>query len=67
MTKANFKSDFALLDVKTGRAALAKRIEKGERIPVVVRGVLYSQWGHDDGTSIEFEVDVESVKELKRA
>lgn len=61
-----FKSDFALLDVKSGRAALAKRIEIGERIPVVIRGVIRKQWGNDDGTSIEFEVDVDSVKELKR-
>lgn len=61
-----FKSGFALLDVTTGRAALAKRIERGERIPVVIRGTINARWGGDDGTSIEFEVDVSGVKELKR-
>jgi hypothetical protein len=62
-----FKSDFALLDVKAGRAALAKRIAKGTRIPVIIHGTITGQWGRDDGTSIEFEVDVTKVKEFKRA
>lgn len=60
-----FKSTFALLDVTTGRAKLAKRVAVGERIPVIIRGTLYEQWG-DYGTSIEFEIDVDSVKELKQ-
>lgn len=63
---APFKSDFALLDVKAGRAKLAKRIAAGERIPVVIRGTLHGQWSRDDGVSIEFEIEVSSVKELKR-
>lgn len=58
-----FKSGFALLDVTTGRAKLAKRIAKGERIPVVIRGVINAQWGSDDGTSIEFEIEVKSIKD----
>jgi hypothetical protein len=58
-----FKSDFALLDVKTGRAALARRIAKGEEIPVTIRGTIIGVWGNDDGTSIEFQMDVASVKE----
>lgn len=61
-----FKSDFALLDVKAGRVALAKRVEGGEKIPVVIRGTISHRWGQDDGISIEFELDVTSIKELKR-
>lgn len=63
---AMFKSEFALLDVMAGRAKLAKRLETGERIPVVIRGTITNRWGGDDGISIEFSVDVESVKELKK-
>lgn len=59
-------STFALLDVEKGRADLSRRIAKGEKIPVVIRGVIAIQWGGDDGTSIEFQVDVKSVKELAR-
>jgi len=66
-TSAPFKSDFALLDVKAGRKALAKRIAKGERIPVVIRGTICGQWSRDDGTSIEFEIGVSSVEEVKPA
>lgn len=62
-----FKSNHALLDVTTGRSALSKRIDKGARIPVVIRGFINDQWGGDDGTSIDFVVEVTGVKELKRA
>jgi hypothetical protein len=61
-----FKSTFALLDVQAGRANLAKRIGKGQRIPVAIVGTINAQWGGDDGISMEFEVEVHSVKELKR-
>jgi hypothetical protein len=61
-----FKSGFALLDVEAGRGALAKRVRKGERIPVVIRGTISDTWGNGDGASIEFVIDVASVQELKR-
>jgi hypothetical protein len=63
---AKFKSTFALLDVMQGRAALAKRVEKmkeGAGIPITISGRIVRQWGNDDGTSIEFEVAVDSVVE----
>lgn len=65
------QSDFALLDVKTGRGALnkhfAKRPRLGEcppamRIPVTITGYIDDVWGGDDGTSREFSVVVQSVK-----
>jgi hypothetical protein len=63
------KSEFALLDVTTGRKALAKimppgsqSLPKDERIPVTIKGFISHRWGGDDGISIEFGVDVSSIK-----
>lgn len=69
MTKP-FKSDFAILDVKAGRAALARRfVERprlGEcppamRVPVVIHGYVDGVWGDDDGISQEFCVTITKV------
>lgn len=66
----NIKSDFAILDVKAGRAALSKHFADRPslgvcppdlRIPVVIVGYIDGQHGRDDGTSIEFSVVVEGV------
>jgi hypothetical protein len=60
-------SDFAILDVKRGRVALAKRINSGDnRIPVTIRGYITAQNGNDDGTSIEFTVEVTDAYERLR-
>ena len=60
-------SDFALLDVKRGRVKLAKRINAGEtRIPVTIRGYITTVHSNDDGTSIEFQVDVTDAIERVR-
>ncbi len=61
------KSDFALLDVMTGRARLLKKLgytgqQAGVSIPVTITGYLIGAWGSDDGTSQEFEVKVTGVK-----
>lgn len=59
-------SDFALLDVKHGRVALARRINSGERVPVTIRGYIDTVHGNDDGTSIEFALtDVEAYEREK--
>lgn len=64
-------SDFAILDVKNGRKKLAKHFAKRERmgacpehlrVPVIITGFIDAQWGGDDGTSIEFSVEVEAVE-----
>lgn len=50
------KTDWVGLDVIPGRRALEKRLDKGERIEVVIRGVLdpdKRSWS-DDGTSTQF-------------
>lgn len=65
------KSDFAILDVKAGRAALnrhfARRPRLGTcppkmRVPVTITGYIDGVWGVDDGVSREFSVTVKSVK-----
>lgn len=60
-------STFAILDVMRGRVKLAKRINVGDgRIPVTIRGYIVGQHGNDDGTSIEFEIEVTSAVERLR-
>jgi hypothetical protein len=59
-------SDFAILDVKNGRVALAKRINRGERVPVTIRGYIDTVHSNDDGTSIEFSLSaVDAVERLR--
>lgn len=68
MLMPKITSDFALLDVKKGRKALAKMMPPGsnslpkdKRIPVLIEGWISHRHGDDDGTSIEFGVDVKRV------
>ena len=72
--KATFKSDFAILDVKAGRAKLAKHFAKRPRlgpcpkdmrVPVIIRGYIDDIHGSDDGVSREFSVTVTSVSTRK--
>lgn len=60
--KLKLSSRYALLDVKNGRKTLEKHFHNGgENIPVTIHGHIVDCYGHDDGTSIEFEVIVEKV------
>lgn len=60
-----FKSEFAILDVTDGRAGLLARVRKGEKVHVVITGILEGNWaiGPDDGVSREFSVSVSHVQE----
>ena len=60
----SFKSDFAILDVKAGRAALMKRVEAGNKVRILIEAEIDSVYGHDDGVSREFNCIVHSVKEV---
>jgi hypothetical protein len=70
--KIKFKSSgFAILDVTSGRRALAKHFDarppcglcpEDLRIPVVIHGYLDGVNSFDDGTSREFSVNVEKVE-----
>lgn len=62
----NISSNFAIIDVKGGRVKLAKRVNAGERIPVTIRGYIDTVHSQDDGTSIEFSIDVTSAVERVR-
>jgi hypothetical protein len=60
-------SGFAILDVKRGRVELARRVNKGEkRIPVTIRGYITDVNSNDDGTSIEFAIEVTGAVERVR-
>lgn len=57
-------SDFVLIDVKHGRAELAKLVGDHYRIPFTITGFLYggaSSVGPDDGVSREFSADVKDI------
>jgi hypothetical protein len=60
----SFKSDFLILDVKAGRAALMKRVEAGNKVRILIEAEIDSVYGHDDGVSREFNCIVHSVKEV---
>ena len=58
-----FTSDFAILDVKKGRAALARRIRGGEQPVVTIKARLDHVWSRDDGTSVEFALQILDMAE----
>ena len=64
MTKPlEIKSEFALLDVlsKSERKRLQQRLNKGP-VEIVLKGRLTKVWGNHDGTSQEYEVEVDAVE-----
>ena len=67
MNDAKFKSSFAILDVKSGREALERRVAAGERVRVRVDLVLDTVHSRNDGVSTEFSGAVQAVKEFKAA
>jgi hypothetical protein len=55
-------SNFALLDVKQGRKTLRKVVGRHtHKVPVTVQAFIVGEWSDDDGVSIEYELDVQSV------
>lgn len=63
MKPLEIKSEFALLDVlsKTERKRLQQRLAKGP-VEIVLKGRLTKVWGNHDGTSQEYEVEVDAVE-----
>jgi hypothetical protein len=60
-----FKSGFALVDVTTGRAKLARLCATDHIVPVTIKGYIQpgkGGVGKDDGTSREFAMTVESAE-----
>ncbi len=58
-------STFVLVDVKRGREVLARRIASGECPLVRIEGRIVGRWSGDDGESIEFQVEPNSVVEVR--
>jgi hypothetical protein len=65
VTPPKFKSGSLLLDVTTGRAALARYLARGKSVHVTIDAVIDGQWTGDDGTLIEFAAEVKSVRVRK--
>ncbi len=64
MTKTVLKleSGLAILDVKGGRRSVNGQLKLGNAIDVVIRGKIVAEWGTDDGSSQEFQVEVSSIE-----
>lgn len=70
MTEISVTSDFAILDIKSGRAKVSKalggnweeNIPSHHKIPVTIKGYIVAQYSGDDGVSREFKIDVSTVK-----
>lgn len=63
------KSDFAKIDILTGRGEMKRRLKAGERVVLNIQVRLDNDptsW-NDDGVSTEFSAVVLSLKEIKDA
>ena len=65
-TVPDFKSDFAIVDVKQGRGNLAQTIKNGGKVLVRVDVLLDTAFADDDGVSQQFSGDVKSIRQLPR-
>jgi len=63
--KLNFNGDFAILDVKKGRASLARFIERGGQVDVTIKLNINNVHSRDDGVSIEFSGAYRDLKVVK--
>jgi hypothetical protein len=63
-TPPNFTSDYGILDVMKGRVFLARHLAKHGPLRVVIEAELTEPYGQNDGTSIEFNMNVLSVRSL---
>ena len=55
-------STYAILDVMKGRKKLVKHLAKHGPVRVTIEAVITEPYGGDDGTSIEFNMDVLSLE-----
>src|SRR3546814_4043200 len=60
------ESDYLLLDVKKGRHALARFLERGHGpVKIMIEAEIEYSYAHDDGTSIEFVCKVNRLETLR--
>ena len=57
-----FTSDYMILDVMKGRAKLASFLKKSGPVRVLIEAEITEPYGSNDGTSIEFNCNVLSVR-----
>lgn len=62
MKLPRIQSTYAILDVMRGRKALARYLEQHGPVRVLIEAEITRPYGPDDGVSIEFDMDVSSVK-----
>lgn len=60
-------SGFAILDVTTGRKALAKYTDKGGKVRATIDVIIDYVGSNDDGTSVEFVCSVATLKNVRAA
>lgn len=57
-----FTSTYGILDVMKGRKKLRSHLKKHGPVKVLIEATLTEPYGQDDGVSIEFNMNVTSVK-----
>lgn len=62
MKPPRLSSSYAILDIERGRKALVKHLDKLGSVRVLIEAIITDPYGSDDGVSIEFNMDVVSVK-----
>lgn len=55
-------SSYAILDIERGRKSLVKHLAKHGPVRVMIEAIITDPYGRDDGVSIEFNMDVLSVR-----
>lgn len=62
MSLPRIQSTYGILDVMRGRKALVKHLAKHGPARVIIEATITDTYGRDDGDSIEFNMDVRSVR-----
>lgn len=62
MKLPRIQSTYGILDVMRGRKKLAKHLAKHGPVRVTIEATITDAYGSDDGDSIEFNMDVQSVR-----
>lgn len=64
---AKFNATYGRLDVVHGRKELRSRLIDGERVKVLIEATINPNTNtmNDDGTSIEFELEIAKIEEVR--
>lgn len=67
ITPPAIKCTYGILDITKGRQALLKHIAKHGPVRVLIEATIDNAYGHDDGTSIEYNMTVRRLVIDERA